>query len=54
MIFCRNRAIIHWYSGTTADELDQCVIAICGKTGLAAVDPQARRVWRLQPDGTLA
>ncbi|HEX5270926.1 MAG TPA: hypothetical protein VFW33_10580 [Gemmataceae bacterium] len=54
MIFYRKWAVISWYSGTTADELDRYVIAICASTGLAAVDPQARTVWRLQPDGTLA
>lgn len=52
--FHRYHIIIHCYSGTTADELDQHVLALCAATGLAAVDPQEGVIWRLQEDGTLA
>jgi len=52
--FYRYYIIIHCYSGTSADELDQYVLALCATTGLAAVDPQGGVVWRLQEDGTLA
>lgn len=52
--FHRYHIVIHCYSGTSADELDQYVIALCAATGLAAVDPQEVNVWRLQQDGTLA
>jgi hypothetical protein len=52
--FHRYHIVIHCYSGTSADELDRYVIALCAATGLAAVDPQAGNVWRLQEDGTLA
>ena len=52
--FYRSRVVIHCYSGTTADELDQLVSAVCLQTGLAAVDPQFGTVLRPQADGTLA
>ena len=51
--FYQSHVVIHCYSGTSADELDQMVIAICRQTGLAAIDPQTEVVWRMQPDGTL-
>jgi hypothetical protein len=52
--FHRFHVVIHCYPGTSADELDQYVIALCAATGLSAVDPQEGKVWRLQKDGTLA
>ena len=51
--FNRNHITIHNYPGTTAEELDDCVVALCRHTGLAAVDPQEGAVWRIQEDGTL-
>lgn len=51
--FHRDHVVVHWYSGTTPDELDQYIVAICKATGLAAVDPQESSVLRLQADGTL-
>jgi hypothetical protein len=52
-VFHPRHAVIHWYAGTTPDELDRYVIAICAATGLAAVDPQEETVQWLQEDGTL-
>lgn len=52
--FHRYHIVIHSYSGTSADELDRYVIALCAATGLAVVDPQRREIWRLQQNGTLA
>jgi hypothetical protein len=51
--FHRYYIVIHCYSGTSADELDAYVIELCKATGLAAVDPQESKVWRILEDGTL-
>jgi hypothetical protein len=51
--FSRYHIAIHWYSGTSSDEMDRYLIVLCSATGLAVVDPQTYAVWRLREDGTL-
>lgn len=53
-VFNRTHVVIHWYSGTTSEELENFLQAICSVTGFAAVDPQEGTVSWLREDGTLA
>jgi hypothetical protein len=52
--FHRDHIVVHWYSGTTEEEMFGYLKAISRQTGLSLVDPQAGKVYRLDANGEFA
>jgi hypothetical protein len=50
-IFYRSHVVIHWYSGTSEEDMDSYLKALCDTWGFALIDPQGGEVYRLGPDG---
>ena len=48
--FCRNYIVIHWYSGTSSEEMNRYLEVLCKVSGLTVVDPQSSVVLRPSED----
>lgn len=51
--FCPSYISVNLGSGTSAEELERYLTALCRVTGYSVVDPQSGEVHRLQANGTL-
>jgi hypothetical protein len=53
-IFHRDHVEVHWYDGTSEEEMFRYLAAIARQAGLSLFDPQAGKVYRLDRHGAFA
>jgi hypothetical protein len=52
-IFHPHHVDVHWYSGTSEEEMLVYLKALCAHAGLSVVDPQSNKILRLDVSGNL-
>ena len=50
-VFYASHVVVHWYSGTSEEEMFRYLAAICRHTGQTLIDPQSGQIHRLGRDG---
>jgi hypothetical protein len=50
-IFYANHVVVHWYSGTSEQDMFRFLKALCLYAGLSLFDPQDEKIYRLNSSG---